>query len=97
MLAEYAFFEKAGFRRIPITLDEHSWALVVDDLSRIIAGIEAGVFPAIPDPPGYQHYVRCRYCQPDGLGTGERWPEWERKRHDEVLARSFPAPTEETS
>ena len=60
----------------------------------MIEGIEAGVFPAIPDPPGYQHFVRCKYCQPDSLGTGERWPEWERKRHDERLARWFPAPTE---
>ena len=94
VLAEYAFFEKAKFRRIPITLDERSWALVGEDLSRIIEGIEAGVFPAIPDPPGYQHYVRCQYCQPDGLGTAERWPEWERKRHDERLARWFPHPTE---
>jgi hypothetical protein len=92
--AEYAFFERAKFRRIPITLDEHSWALVGEDLSRVIEGIEAGVFPAIPDPAGYQHYVRCRYCQPDGLGTGERWPEWERKRHDRRLARWFPVPTE---
>jgi ATP-dependent helicase/nuclease subunit B len=95
--AEYAFFEKAGFRRIPITLDEHSCALVGEHLSRIIEGIEAGVYPAIPDPPGYQHYVRCRYCQPDGLGTGERWPEWERKRHDERLARWFTVPTEAAS
>ena len=96
VLAEYAFFEKAGFRRISITLDEHSWALVGEHLSRVIEGIEAGIFPAIPDPPGYQHYIRCRYCQPDGLGTGERWPEWERKRHDERLARWFAAPTDES-
>jgi ATP-dependent helicase/nuclease subunit B len=92
--AEYAFFAKANFRRIGITLEDSTWARVGDELARVIGGIEAGVFPAIPDPPGYQHFVRCEYCQPDHLGTGERWPEWERKRHDERLARWFPVPAE---
>jgi ATP-dependent helicase/nuclease subunit B len=87
--AEYAFFEKERFRRICITLDDRAWARVGEELTRVLDGIEAGVFPAIPDPPGYQHFVRCKYCQPDSLGTGERWPEWERKRHDERLARWF--------
>ena len=90
--AEYAFFAKAKFRRIGITLDERSWPAVGDALVRVVTGIEAGVFPAIPDPPGYQHYVKCEYCQPDHLGTGERWPEWDRKRHDARLARWFPDP-----
>ncbi len=92
--AEYAFFAKAKFRRIGITLDERSWPVVGDALERVVTGIEAGVFPAIPDPPGYQHYVKCEYCQPDHLGTGERWPEWDRKRHDARLARWFPDPAD---
>jgi hypothetical protein len=92
--AEYAFFAKAKFRRIGITLDERTWPMVGDELARVVAGIEAGAFPAIPDPPGYQHYVKCEYCQPDHLGTGERWPEWDRKRHDARLARWFPDPPE---
>jgi ATP-dependent helicase/nuclease subunit B len=89
--AEYAFFAKERFKRICVTLDERSWLTVRRALTRVIDGIEAGVFPAIPDPPGYQHFVRCKYCQPDSLGTGERWPEWERKRHDERLTRWFAA------
>jgi ATP-dependent helicase/nuclease subunit B len=92
--AEYSFFAKAKFRRIGITLDERAWARVGEELARVITGIEAGVFPAIPDPPGYQHFVRCEYCQPDHLGTGERWPEWERKRHAERLLRWFPVAVE---
>jgi ATP-dependent helicase/nuclease subunit B len=92
--AEYSFFAKANFRRIGINLDERTWPLVGDELARVVAGIEAGVFPAIPDPPGYQFYVKCEYCQPDHLGTGERWPEWDRKRHDARLARWFPDPAD---
>jgi hypothetical protein len=90
--AEYAFFARAKFKRIGITLDDHTWPLVRHELGRVVSGIEAGAFPAIPDPPGFQYFVKCEYCQPDRLGTGERWPEWDRKRHDRRLARWFPAP-----
>ena len=34
----------------------------------------------IPEPPTYQHYVSCWFCEPDGLGTAGPWAEWERKR-----------------
>jgi ATP-dependent helicase/nuclease subunit B len=88
--AEYAFFRKAKFRRRGITLDDTALARVGTELGRVVAGIEAGVFPPIPDPPGYQHFVACWYCTPDGLGTAERWAEWDRKRRDPRLARWFP-------
>jgi hypothetical protein len=87
--AEYGFFAKGNFKRYGITIDERTWPRVDADLSLVLDGIEGGVFPAKPDLPGYQHFVACEYCQPDHLGTGERWPEWERKRHDERLARWF--------
>jgi hypothetical protein len=87
--AEYGFFAKGNFQRHGITIDERTWPRVVADLARVLDGIEGGVFPAQPDLPGYQHFIACEYCQPDHLGTGERWPEWERKRHDERLARWF--------
>jgi hypothetical protein len=56
----------------------------------VVAGIESGVFPNLPDQPGWQPFVSCEYCQPDRLGTAERWAEWTRKRHDPRLARWFP-------
>jgi hypothetical protein len=87
--AEYGFFAKGKFQRHGITIDERTWPRVDADLARVLDGIEGGVFPAKPDLPGYQHFVACEYCQPDHLGTGERWPEWERKRHDARLARWF--------
>ena len=43
----------------------------------------------MPEPPAYQHYVGCWFCEPDGLGTAGRWADWERKRHAAVLARWF--------
>jgi hypothetical protein len=88
--AEYAFFAKGNFRRIGITLDDKAFERVGEDLAHVVAGIESGVFPNLPDQPGWQPFVSCEYCQPDRLGTAERWAEWTRKRHDPRLARWFP-------
>jgi hypothetical protein len=38
------------------------------------------VFVAIPPAPGPSPFIRCRYCDPDGMGTADRWREWERKQ-----------------
>ena len=35
---------------------------------------------------------RASYCEPDKLGTAERWGEWDRKRHDPRLQRWFADP-----
>jgi hypothetical protein len=34
-------------------------------------------------------FVECEYCEPDHLGPGDRWGEWNRKRHDPTIARWF--------
>ena len=93
--AEYAFFRGGRFGRIGYELDEQVWASVAADLDHVVAAIEAGWFPSTPAKPGYQHRVDCHYCQPDGLGTEERWPEWDRKRLDPRLARWFAGPADE--
>jgi RecB family exonuclease len=76
---------KHSFKRIGYEVD----AAVLDgfraDLRVIVDGIAAGVFPAHPRRPGWQLYVPCAYCDPDGLGTGERWREWERKKAQPAL------------
>ena len=41
--------------------------------------IEAGCFPARPAAPGPRFWVDCEYCDPDHLGTADRWREWTRK------------------
>jgi hypothetical protein len=69
-------------------------------LATIVDGIEHGVFPARPTATSSDPYVRCRYCDPDGLGVTDRRREWERKRDDPALAayaRLAEAPTEAES
>jgi ATP-dependent helicase/nuclease subunit B len=92
--AEYAFLRRGQFARIGVTFDEATWASVRQELDTVVAGIDAGLFPARPEPPEWRRFVNCWYCEPDGLGTAERWVQWERKRHDARLARWFADPDE---
>jgi len=87
--AEYAFFAKEHFERLPVLFDETTWKLALARLADVVDGIEARLYPATPEPPGWRQWVPCRYCEPDELGTTERYPEWERKRHDPRLVRWF--------
>ena len=40
-------------------------------------------------------WVPCVYCEPDDLGTGERWDEWHRKRPVACVERWFAEPEAE--
>jgi RecB family exonuclease len=55
-------------------------------LATIVDGIENGVFPARPTASSSDPFIRCRYCDPDGLGVTDRRREWDRKRYDPALA-----------
>jgi ATP-dependent helicase/nuclease subunit B len=56
-------------------------------LGTIVAGIEAGVFPAHPsDAASSNSYVECAVCDPDGLGVADLRRAWDRKRTDPALA-----------
>jgi RecB family exonuclease len=90
--AEYAFFARERFKRIGYDVDAAVWERVAADLGTVVAGIESGLYPNRPSVPGFQLYVECNYCQPDALGTSERWPEWERKRNDPRGAAWFAEP-----
>jgi RecB family exonuclease len=49
-------------------------------LIAIVDGIEGGMFVGrAPAPGGWQTYVECPYCDPDGLGTTDRHRDWLRK------------------
>jgi hypothetical protein len=37
------------------------------------------VFPAWPAEPAPTPFITCVFCDPDGMGTTDRWREWERK------------------
>jgi ATP-dependent helicase/nuclease subunit B len=56
-------------------------------LIAIVDGIEAGMFVGrAPAPGGWQTYVQCPYCDPDGLGTTDRHRDWLRKASAPELA-----------
>ena len=82
------------FTRVSLPFDDAVWRRVADDLAAVVAGIEAGVFPLVPKPPTYQHYVSCWFCEPDGLGTAGPWADWERKQAHPSLARWAPEPSD---
>jgi hypothetical protein len=77
--AAYWFVGRGNNKRIGYPVDagvdegfEHVVRTIVDN-------IEAGVFVAVPPSPGPRGpFVVCAYCDPDGLGTTDRWREWER-------------------
>jgi RecB family exonuclease len=89
--AEYSFFQRGGYERIGYDLDADAWHQVAAALQHVVSGIEAGWFPATAPKPQYRFRVECQYCEPDSLGTAERYSEWERKRLDPRLAPWFPA------
>jgi len=89
VLAEYGLLRKGNYARPGYVVDADVDALVGESLGRLVAGIEAGWFPNVPQRPGWRLFVGCHYCEPDGLGTAERWADWQRKRHDPRLAPWF--------
>ena len=95
--AEYDFFERGGYDRLGYTFDPHVWQQVADDLGAAVGGITSGLYPNVTEPPKFEFFIRCQYCQPDGLGVDERWAEWSVKRADERIATWFPADEEDTA
>ncbi len=84
--AEYSFVR--GFKPIGTSFPPGEWPEVGAQLVAIVDGIAAGLFFAVP--PRSQHrlpFVRCEYCDPDHLGTAERYEEFRRKLVDPLLAR----------
>jgi hypothetical protein len=90
VLAEYDFFDRGGYQRYGYSFDDAVWARVADDLGEVVAGVEAGLFPATPGVPKWEFRIDCHYCQPDGLGVAERFGEWQLKQVDPRLAPWFP-------
>jgi RecB family exonuclease len=87
--AEYSFFDKGRYERVGYTFTPEVWTRVGGELAAVVAGIESGLYPNRPERPGWVPFTACHFCDPDGLGTAERWAEWERKRHDPRLSSWF--------
>jgi ATP-dependent helicase/nuclease subunit B len=84
--ASYWFVRKDRGRRIPVPLTPIVEQTYAHALGVIVSSIASGLFPSRPpDKPDYS-YVKCAYCNPDGVGYGEARTRWERKRRDPALA-----------
>jgi RecB family exonuclease len=77
--AFYWFVGKGGNRRIGYAVDAAVDDTFTTTVRTIVEGIEHGVFPSVPDEPAPTPFVKCSFCDPDGMGTTDRWREWERK------------------
>ena len=86
--AEYWFIgSKDRGRRIGFDLTpevEQRYAAV---LATIADGIAGGVFPGRPEADApWKKYVDCYACNPDGISAGDRLAQWDRTKHDGLLA-----------
>ncbi len=96
--AYYWFVGRGKNQRVGYDVDAAVDTVFRRTLRTIVDGIEAGVFPLAPTEPAPSPFIGCRYCDPDGMGTTDRWRDWQRKVADPGLAvfRSLaePAPAE---
>ena len=57
-----------------------------EGVASIVDGINAGLFPANPGPPGRYGPSNCQYCDFDAICPTRRADLWERKKSDAALA-----------
>lgn len=57
-----------------------------EGVSSIAEGINAGLFPANPGPPGRYGPSNCQYCDFDAVCPARRADLWERKKSDPAIA-----------
>ena len=57
-----------------------------EGVTSIVNGINAGLFPANPGPPGRYGPSNCQYCDFDAICPTRRSDLWERKKSDNVLS-----------
>ncbi len=87
VIAEYSFLAKGDFKRVAAVFTPQRWAEVGVHMARVVEGIRSGLYVGRPAKAQYRlSFVTCPYCDPDGLGTAERWAEFERKSADPRVA-----------
>lgn len=77
--AYYWFVGRGRNQRIGYDVDASVDRVFAGAVRSIVDGIEAGAFPAVPAEPAPTPFISCPFCDPDGMGTTDRWREWERK------------------
>ena len=88
--AGYTYF-KPKFDRAELTLDDDVEHRVGAELARIVDAIESGIYPLIPERPGWVLYNSCWFCDPDGLGTAPAWANWATQAVRRCARRAVPA------
>ena len=84
--ADYWFVSaKGGFRARGYEVTDEVRDRVLETVGAVADGIAAGLFPPHPEPPQWRPFVPCRFCDPDGLGTRDRYNDWIRKLTDPDL------------
>lgn len=79
--SEYWFTSTRGeFKRIGYQLTDEVVARLRRALAVAADNIAAGRFPMRPPEPGWSMFTECRFCDPDDLGTADRYRDWERVR-----------------
>jgi RecB family exonuclease len=80
--SEYWFTSSKGeFKRVGYDLDDNAISQLQGALQIIAGGLRRGLFPLKPVEPGWRPWTDCRFCDPDDLGTADRYREWETLRH----------------
>lgn len=83
---EYWFVSTRGeFQTCGFDLTEATVAELEKAVRLVTDGIAAGHFPMRPVEPMWRPFTPCRYCDPDELGTTDRYREWERTRRADAL------------
>lgn len=79
--AEYWFASTKGeFKRFGFELTPEVESALGGALAVAVRGIESGAFPLKPPEPGFRLRTECQFCDPDDLGTTDRYSDWERVR-----------------
>ena len=89
--AAYWFSTNRGkFQFVPTAhfniIDESVAERFREGVASIAAGINAGLFPANPGPPGRYGPSNCQYCDFDSVCPTRRSALWERKKSDPILS-----------
>lgn len=78
--------ERAGYRRVPVKLDERTTRRLHEVIDAVGEGVDAGVFPANPGGRGGRSgFEHCTYCPYDRVCPGDRQAAWERVQVDVAL------------
>jgi len=77
--------DKGGWGRHGYLVTDEVLELVGATVGQMVEGIERGVFPSHPTGSASDPWIKCPYCNTDGLGEADLQRAWERKRSDPAM------------